>query len=54
MQRSYELYMMLGMPCILNCCTNKVPLTAVYLCLSLSLRVLHRVMQLAEIRIANS
>lgn len=39
MQRSYKLYMMLGMPCILNCCVNKVPLTAMYLCLSLGLRV---------------
>lgn len=28
MQRSYELYMMFDMPCILNCCANKVPLTA--------------------------
>lgn len=52
MQGSYKLYMMLGVSCILNCCTNKVPLTAIYLCLFLSLR-LYQVMLPAEIYIAN-
>lgn len=37
MQRSNKLYMILDMSCILNCCTNKVPLTAMYVCLFLSL-----------------
>lgn len=39
MQRRYKLYMMFGMSCILNCCPNKVPLTAMYLCLFLSLKL---------------